>query len=310
MPSSEATRGFVIEFLAGRPTLTISLRLFSIALCAILAMSLVPVLVRLVSVNETSIAIVRIVCALIFLTPAMLYKNSLRNLSLKDWLGMVAVGLLFALHWWTYFYSIKASSASLGAIALSTYGIALIFLNWIFKKQPITLSNLLIVGLCFIGCVLVTPELNFGNQMTWGFTVGVISGVLYAALPLMHQRISHIPTMTRSWGQFAFAFIFFLMLWPQFEWPKGPGDWWPLITMGIVSTLIGHSLWVKASTELPSVVTSVAYYFYIPIAMVTSFIFLGENITPTMLLGASLIIGASLALVLLPWWKQRRILRG
>jgi drug/metabolite transporter (DMT)-like permease len=260
-------------------------------------------------VNETSIALVRIVCALIFLTPVILYKKSLHNLKKSDWLGLMIVGLLFALHWWTYFYSIKASSASMGAIALSTYGIALIFLNWFFKKQSITLSNMIIVGLSFIGCLLVTPELNFSNQMTWGFTVGVISGVLYAALPLMHQRISHLPTMTRSWGQFAFAFLFFLSLWPQFEWPQGSGDWWPLITMGIVSTLIGHSLWVKASTELPTIVTSVAYYFYIPIAMVTSFIFLGENITPTMVVGACLIIGASLALVLLPWWKQRRLRR-
>ncbi len=269
-------------------------------------MSLVPVLVKSVNANVVTIGAIRISFALIFLTPVLIFSGTLKGLSFKDWLGLAIVGLIFGSHWWTYFYAIKQSSAAMGAIALSTYGIHLLLLNWVFNAQRISRLDTIAVGTSVLGCILVAPELNFDNQMTWGFSVGVISGVLYAMLPLLHQRIAHIPTMTRSWGQFAFTGVFFLALWQQFEWPSANGDWWRLAVMGVVSTLIGHSLWVKASTELPAVVTSTAYYFYIPIAMILSFVFLDEQITSKMILGAALIIGANMALALLPWWSKRR----
>lgn len=286
--------------------MNLNFRLLLIALFAVSTMSLVPVLVKSVNANEVTIGAIRIAAALVFLTPVLLIKGTLRNLSKNDWLGLGLVGLIFGLHWWTYFYSIKQSTAALGAIALSTYGIHLVLLNWLFRGQKISLPDGIAIAASFTGCVLVAPELDFSNKMTWGFTVGVISGFLYALLPLLHQRLSHIPTMTRSWGQFAFAGLFFLLLWEQLEWPSGTGDWSRLAVMGVLSTLIGHSLWVKASTELPPVVTGTVYYFYIPMAMVLSFVFLGEQITPLMLAGALLIIGANITLALLPWWKQRK----
>ena len=281
-------------------------RLLAIALTAVFAMSLVPVLVRSVSSNEVTIGAIRIAMALLFLTPILLVKGSLKGLNFRDWLCMGLLGLVFASHWWTYFYAIKNSSAALGAISLSTYGIHLVIISWVFGGHKMAPIDLCAVALSFIGCILVTPELNFSNDMTWGFTVGVFSAVLYAVLPLIHQRMIHIPTMTRSWGQFAFAGLFFLMLWPQIEWPSSSGDWWPLAVMGIVSTLIGHTLWVKASTELPAVVTGTTYYFYIPIAMVLSFVFLDEEITPVMIAGATLIVGANIALVITPLLRRRR----
>ena len=280
-------------------------RLFAIALTAVFAMSLVPVLVRSVGANEVTIGAIRIGIALLFLTPILLVKGTLKGLSFRDWLGMALVGLMFAAHWWTYFYAIKNSSAALGAISLSTYGIHLVIISWAFGGHKLAPIDLCAVAVSFTGCILVTPELNFSNETTWGFTVGVFSGLLYALLPLIHQRMAHIPTMTRSWGQFAFAGLFFLMLWPQIEWPRSSGDWWPLAVMGIVSTLIGHTLWVKASTELPAIVTSTTYYFYIPIAMVLSFVFLDEEITPIMIAGASMIVGANIAMAVMPVLKHR-----
>ena len=281
-------------------------RLLAIALTAVFAMSLVPVLVRSVSSNEVTIGAIRIAMALLFLTPILLVKGTLKGLSLRDWLSMGLVGLVFASHWWTYFYAIKNSSAALAAIALSTYGIHLVIISWVFGGHKIAPIDLCAVAVSFTGCILVTPELDLNNDMTWGFIVGVLSGMLYAMLPLIHQRMAHIPTMTRSWGQFAFAGVFFLMLWPQIEWPSNSGDWWPLAVMGIVSTLIGHTLWVKASTELPPVVTSTTYYFYIPIAMALSFVFLDEEITPIMIAGATMIVGANIALAIMPLLKRSR----
>ncbi len=267
------------------------------ALSAVLGMALVPVLVSSVSVNEATIGIARIVIALFFLTPIIFARRLLSRLTLQDWLSLLIVGLFFGGHWWTYFYSIKQTTASLGAIAVSTYGIHLMLLNWLVAKKHLSLVNIAAVAVCFVGCILAAPELNIESQMTQGFLSGVLSGLLYASLPLLHKRIRHLSTMTRTWGQFSFAGILFLFAWPYFQWPIAPIDLWYLLILGVVCTLIAHGLWVKASTELPSAVTSTLYYFYIPIAMTMSAIFLEEKITPTMLLGAAMIVGASITAV-------------
>jgi len=54
-------------------------------------------------------------------------------------------------------------------------------------------------------------------------------------------------------------------------------------------------------------VTSTTYYFYIPIAMVLSFVFLDEEITPIMIAGASMIVGANITIAVMPLLKGRKL---
>lgn len=280
-------------------------RLLAVALIAVTSMSLVPVLIRSTVANETTIGIVRLGIAALGLTPLLIGQRGFGSLKIKDWLFIALIGLAFATHWWTYFFAIKKSSAALGAIAVSTYGIHLLWLNWLFKSQRAKLGEVLAVVLCFVGCLLVAPDLDLSNQATQGFLVGLLSGLLYATLPMLHQRATHLPTTMRSWGQFFFAGLFFLLLWPQSNWQLSGDDWWRLATLGVICTLVAHTLWVKASTELPAAFTSAAYYLYIPIAMSLSYFFLDEEMTVAKVAGALLIIGSSLTVVCYPMLRRR-----
>lgn len=283
----------------------ITLRLLLTALIAVCTMSFAPILIKLLSVNIETIGLVRLLIALLFITPLMVYRRFFSSLSRQDWLALALVGLVFGLHWWTFFYAIKESGASNAAIAMSTFGIHLLLLNWLIHGQSPKLSGGLSILVCFAGCVLVTPEFNLSNDVTAGFLVGVLSAVFYAALPLLHRRIIQLPTLTRTWGQFAFAGLFFCLLWPQTQWHISAPDWYRLLLLGLLCTVISHGLWVKASSELPGVITSSIYYLYVPLTMLQSFLFLDETISHQMLLGAALIIGANLTVVVYPWLKQR-----
>ncbi len=282
-------------------------RVLVVAVIAVCCMSLVPVLIRSTVANETTIGIVRLVIASLGLTPLLFGQRGFGALKLKDWLFIALIGLTFATHWWTYFFAIKTSSAGLGAIAVSTYGIHLLWINWLFKSQRPRPGEVLAIVLCFAGCLLVAPSLDFTSQSTRGFMVGLLSGLLYATLPLLHQRATHLPTTTRSWGQFAFAGLFFLLLWPQTDWQLAGDDWWRLVVLGVICTLVAHTLWVKASTELPAVFTSAAYYLYVPIAMGLSYLFLDEEMTITKVTGAGLIIFSSLMVVVLPVVRRGKV---
>ena len=104
-------------------------------------------------------------------------------------------------------------------------------------------------------------------------------------------------------AQFFFALLVFLPLWGQSNWDLRPIDGYQLLVLGLLSTVVAHGLWVKASTELPAIYTSMIYYLYLPLAMIYSAVFLAEEITPQKLLGSALVIGSSLAL---SWYRYRR----
>lgn len=279
------------------------------AFAAVLSMSLVPVLIRISSANESTIGVVRLCIAILLVSLWVAWKQKLRlfakQLSRKEWLGLVMVGVVFGLHWLLYFVSIKWSSAAVAAIAISTYGIHLLLLQWLVKKQTVRPLEWFAVVLCIAGCVLVAPNFSSNDKVTLGLLIGVVSGFLYACLPLLHQNLLHIPTAVRAWGQFLFASIIFLPLLPFANWNLSANDWWGLLVLGVVCTVIGHSLWVKSSSELPAIATSLMYYLYVPIAMTTSFLFLNETISTTMLLGAGCIISANVFVAVFSWYKLR-----
>lgn len=279
---------------------TISPQLIVTALISVATMALVPVLVSSVAANEVTIGLVRVGIACVVLTPLLLWHKSFIELTSKDWFYLLFIGMIFGLHWWTYFYAIKNSTPSLGALSLTTYGIHLVWINWLISAQRPKFSDVFAVLLCFCGCIIVVPSADMANQVTQAFLVGVFSGLLYALLPFLHQRVNHLSTTVRSWGQFSFAGLFFLFFWPQIDWQLSINDWQLLIILGVVSTLIAHTLWVKVSTELPSILVSAFYYLYIPIAMALSYFFLDEPMTAAKLSGATLIVASCLLGIILP----------
>lgn len=281
-------------------------RLVAIALLAVLSMSFVPVLIKSSHANAFTIGIVRLGIALVCVTPLLIAKGGINNIAMRDWPCLVAVGLVFGGHWLAYFFAIKLSTAAMGALAVSTYGIHLLLLNWILKRQTVLPLDWFAITVCVVGCLLVTPSFDFENRLTLGFLIGIVSGFLYACLPLLHQHIVHVPTMSRAWSQFAFAFVFFLPWTSKGNWSLSATDWWGLGILGVVCTVIGHSLWVKASAELPVIFTGVIYYWYVPIAIAMGFFFLDERITPSMLVGATLIVGANIVIVVSAWYRVRR----
>ena len=274
------------------------------AVVATLIMGTVPVLIKSVSANPVTIGLVRLVITvgLMSLILSIFFRSRFSTLrSMSNILGLTAIGVVFGFHWLSYFVSIKMSTASLGAIGVSTFGIHLLILNWLIKGQKISLLNILMIALCFIGCLLVVPEYSLSNSLTVGLCFGVLSGFFYACLPLLHQRVQHIDTVVRVWAQTAFAFLIFLPLSGQSEWNLSGDDWFKLLILGFFCTLVAHSLWVKASTELPGIVTSLIYYLYIPTAVVLSAIFLNEQINIKMIIGGSLILFSNIFQSLLSW---------
>ncbi len=248
---------------------------------------------RSVSANAFTIGIFRLTVATLGLGAMMAFRRELRRVPARDLARLAVIGLLFAAHWLTLFLGVKASSASIGAIGLSTYGAHLLILGALFGTAHIRVTDVIAVAIAAIGALLVVPSFTLDNDIALGMLLSSVSALLYASLPLLHQRWSHIDNSTRALGQFAFALAFFLLFLGKADWTLTRRDWGGLLFLAIGVTLIGHSLWVRVTTRLPSSLTSIIYYANIPFAIALSAILLGERLTLRSALGAALIIGAS-----------------
>jgi drug/metabolite transporter (DMT)-like permease len=263
------------------------------ALTAILLFACIPVVVKSISANPFTIGVFRLAVATVVLGAIMAFRGQIRRVSRADLLRLAIIGLLFFIHWLTLFIAIKASSASIVAIGQSTYGVDLLLLGVLFTRERIHASDVIAVVLAALGAVLVIPKFELTNQIAFGMLLASVSALCYAMLPLLHQRWSHLSDATRALGQFGFAFLFFLCFAGKTDWHLGARDWAGLLFLAIGVTLIGHSLWVRVTTRIPSQVTSIIYYGNIPIAVLLGVVLLDEPLTLRTAAGAALIVGGS-----------------
>ncbi len=254
----------------------------------------IAVAVKFVSANAITIGIARLTITIVVLFPFLLATGRLKEFSRRDLGPLAMLGVFFALHWLAFFFSIKIGSASIATVGLSTYGVHLIVLGWFFRRSRITGIDILVLCMAVAGNILVIPEFNIADKEVIGLALGVLSGFFYAFLPILQQKYSHVPVLTRALGQFTFALVMFLLLSPLSDWHLSSTDWMGLLFLGIFCTLIAHTLWVRVTTTLSTRTTGVIYYLYVPVSLVLSVLILGERLDAATITGACLIIAANL----------------
>ncbi len=253
--------------------------------------------VKFVSANAITIGIARLGITIALLLPFLLFTKRLQKVSAADIRTLALMGTCFALHWLAFFFSIKVGSASVATVGLATYGVHLMVLRWIVQRSKITAIDMIVLMLAVAGSIMVIPALRVESRDATGLGLGILSGFFYALLPILQQQNTHLPALTRALGQFVFALIVFLFLWPLSDWTLTTTDWLGLIFLGVMCTLVSHTLWVKITTTLPTKTTSVIYYLFVPVSLILSVTILHEQVDGLMISGAGLIIAANILAV-------------
>jgi drug/metabolite transporter (DMT)-like permease len=212
----------------------------------------------------------------------------------RDWRGLVAIGVMFGLHWLTYFIAIKAGSPSMSELGFSTYGAQLPLLGWAFGFGRPKAATFAGIALASVGSWLCLSGVDLGSGLAVSLLVGALSGTFYAAVPLLNQRYAGADVQLRTWAQFTFALPLFLLLAPAAQWSFSGRDVLLMLHLSLVVTLIGHYIWVQATTVLPIQTTAVLVYLQPPLALTINHLALNDPITPGMIAGAACIVAANL----------------
>jgi len=101
-----------------------------------------------------------------------------------------------AIHWGTFFQAIQISTVAVGLLAFSTFPIFTTFLEPIFFKEKLRLSNIILAIITLGGVALVIPNFELSNNVTQGALWGIASGFSFSILSILNRKyVKIIPVL-------------------------------------------------------------------------------------------------------------------
>lgn len=228
----------------------------------------------------------------IFLSLFIWYKKiDLRILNKKDFKIIIISGLLFGIHWVTYFYALQLSNVAIGMLSLFTFPVITALLEPLFFRTKLNIKHVFLGGIVLVGIYFLTPEFNLKNNYTLGILFGLISSVFYALRNILLKQ--KIDTYHGSMLMFYQMTTITLVLWPAlfiFDIAPNNHDWSALLTLAILTTAIGHTLFVMSfknfSVSTASIISSIQPIY----GIIFGIIFLSEIPASKTIIGGFLIL--------------------
>ena len=217
-------------------------------LFATLLISTSGVLGKYIALDPPVIIWCRAFFALIVLYFYCRYKKlNLKILFRKDLPTLLLSGVFMAAHWITYFYALKLSNVALGILSLYTFPIITALLEPLFVKSKLSLVQVFLGFLILVGVYVLVPEFDLENDQVKGILVGVFSALLYALRTLLLKQ--HVQWYNGTVIMFHQMFLVSVLLAPflfYMDLTPIPSQLPYLILLAIITTAIGHTLFVKS----------------------------------------------------------------
>lgn len=200
-------------------------------------------------------------------------------------------GFFMALHWVTYFFALKWSNVAISMLSVFTYPVITIFLEPIFfnsklKKEHIFFGILIIVGLYFL-----VPRFDIDNIATQGLLMGLVSAIAYSFRNIILKKHTNMANgSVQMFFQLAVVLILLLpTLWvyPQDNFESQIPY---LILLGIITTAIGHTLFLSSFTHFSISSASIMSCIQPVFGVLLAVIFLNEIPETKSLIGGGLIL--------------------
>jgi drug/metabolite transporter (DMT)-like permease len=219
-------------------------------------------------------------------------SGSLKLKAKKDYLRITSLGIILAISWIAFFYSIQTSSVAIGLLSTATYPVFATFLEPLLHRGKVRPHDVVIALITLCGVALTVPHLQLGDNITIGAMWGVISGFTFALLSVLNGMFSKkYPSMTIVFYQDVGAALTALpiLLLTTTEAPHA-NDLLLLVVLGVVFTAVSHTLFVKGmrhvKAHLAMVIASLEPVYGIVLAVPL----LGELPTTRTLLGGAIIL--------------------
>ena len=273
------------------------------------------ILGKLIGLNEGLLVWYRLLITVLTLGTILYFKKQLKILSLKETLPIFGVGLIVAIHWVTFYGSVKYGNVSIAVVCISGSGFFTAFFDPLIFNRRIVAVEVLLGALAIVGIYII---FDFHPQYKLGIIFGIISAIGSSLFPIFNKRllINHSPeilTLYELGGGFLTLSIivpFYIAFFPAAYYIPTGYDWLWLLILSWLCTILCFDLQLKALKKISPFTSNLAYNLEPVYGIILAFIFFNENKSLNMqfYFGVGLILLAVVLQMGRVWYFKRRML--
>lgn len=230
---------------------------------------------------------------------------------------LLVSGLLLAVHWITFFLAVKVGGVAVATLGFASFPAFIALLDVVLFGERIGRAEGTMLALVTLGLVLVTPSFDVGDQGTVGLLWGLASGLSFAGLAICNRRGSRgmDAIQVAFWQNLVVALLVLPLLGlslapPQVAHSQATSSlvtgaaaidwasWFWLAVLGVLCTGLAHTLFVKSLESLDARSAGMIIALEPVYAIACAWWLFGEEPSGRMLVGASLIILATVLLAM------------
>lgn len=169
----------------------------------------------------------------------------------RNLLVLAAAGAMLAIHWVTFFISVKISGVAVATLGFASFPAFITLCEYFIFKEKVSPAEWLILTLVSLGLVLVTPSFSFTDGATIGLGWAIASGLAFAIFTLINRRAAaHIPAQqVACWENLFVAVLTLPFAFPAMT-QLDALSWLWVVLLGVFCTALSHYLLVSGLTVL------------------------------------------------------------
>lgn len=229
------------------------------------------------------------------MTPHQARRKFFKSLIWKErWLIFIA-GILLALHFATWIFSLQLTTISHSLLILSSQPVFALILSPIILREKGGWRSIVAVAITIIGVmIIVWQDFGFEIEQVWGDLLSLVSALfvtLYIFIArFFRQKIDLLPYLMMVYGSAALTLIIvsFFGNYPIVNYPVKIHLL--MFLLALIPTGIGHSLLNWSARKIEVYKVNIASLGELVLASFMAFIFFGEKPYGIFYVGASLIV--------------------
>lgn len=274
------------------------------------------ILGRLISFNEGMIVWYRLLFTAATMWLLFSLMKKLQRIPVYDIFKISGVGFIAAMHWVTFYGSIKYSNVSVALVCFSSISFFTALFEPLILKKKINITELFLGLLTMTGIYII---FHFDTQFKTGIIVGLISALLASLFPIYNREfLKRINVETMLTWQQTGGFIVLSILLPFYlqQFPTGnflPG-WEDLMWLLVLSwfcSVIAFQLSANALKRLSAFTVNLTYNLEPVYGILLAFAVYKENefLSKWFYIGFAIIAAALVIHIILLMRIERKIIQ-
>ncbi len=225
---------------------------------------------------------------------------------------LIGTGFIIALHWVSFFGSVKLANASVALVTFATTSFQASFLEPLILRQKIKGYEVILGVLIIPAMILIVGSLPSG--MGLGFMVGLLSALLAVVFSILNKKnVEKADPLSMmflnlggGWLLLSVLMPFYFMYDKDAHFIPSNSDWGYLLVLALLCTNLGFMLSLRSLRHLSAFASNLTINLEAVYGILLAWLILKEDkqLTPSFYIGASLII---LAVLIYPFLKNRFI---